>query len=86
MPVDLETAAILGSPFPVLQRTEDYGATFTALDSPGETVGQYHELRLHPHKADWVLAKVRRNECLKLLSISKWCAHDLYVSQVRAPP
>jgi hypothetical protein len=42
----------------------DYGASFKALPSPGGTEGYGQELRLHPRQPDWVLAKVRRNECL----------------------
>lgn len=43
----------------------DYGASFTALPSPGSTEGYGQELRLHPRQPDWVLAKVRRDECLR---------------------
>lgn len=42
----------------------DYGATFKALPTPGDTEGFGHEIRVHPRQADWLLAKVRRNECL----------------------
>ncbi len=42
----------------------DYGTTFKALPTPGNTEGYAQELRLHPRQQDWILAKVRRNECL----------------------
>ena len=37
----------------------------------------------HPNQPDWLLARVRRNECLKYDGdTSKWCANDLFLSQV----
>ncbi|KAK9828958.1 hypothetical protein WJX72_003046 [[Myrmecia] bisecta] len=62
--------------------TEDFGASYKAVDTPGKTLGLWHELKIHPTQADWILAKVRRNACLADdASISKWCAFDLFVSQ-----
>jgi hypothetical protein len=58
----------------------DYGASFKALPSPGGTEGYGQELRLHPRQPDWVLAKVRRNECL-LDRRSPRCGYDLFLSQ-----
>ena len=43
--------------------SSDWGATFKALPSPGDTEGYGQELRLHPRQPDWVLARVRRNAC-----------------------
>ena len=40
----------------------------------------------HPNQPDWLLARVRRNECLKYDGdTSKWCANDLFLSQVICP-
>lgn len=62
--------------------TTDYGKTFTAHSTPGEfTLGFWMELKLHPNVPDWLLAKVKRKDCLSDLS-SAACAHDLFVSQV----
>ena len=49
-------------------------------------MGFWSELRLHPNQTEWVLARVKRNECLMYeqdLRTNPWCAHDLFVSQVR---
>ena len=62
--------------------TTDYGKTFTAHSTPGEsTLGFWMELKIHPNVPDWLLAKVKRKDCLSDLS-SAACAHDLFVSQV----
>lgn len=42
----------------------DYGVTYKALPTPGGTEGYAQEIRLHPRQPDWLLARVRRNECL----------------------
>ena len=50
-------------------------------------MGFWSELRLHPNQTEWILARVKRNECLEYeqdLRSNQWCAHDLFVSQVRA--
>ena len=44
--------------------SSDYGTTFKALATPGDTAGFGHEIRLHPRQPDWLLAKVQRNECI----------------------
>lgn len=44
--------------------SSDYGSSFSAVAGPGGTEGYGQELRLHPRQTDWILAKVRRNECL----------------------
>lgn len=62
--------------------TTDYGKTFKAYPTPGDaTLGFWMELKMHPHVPDWLLAKVKRKDCLIDLS-SAACAHDLFVSQV----
>jgi hypothetical protein len=62
--------------------SEDYGKTYNAVDTPGGTLGYGSEIKIHPTHPDWVLARVRRNECLKDDSaISKWCAFDLFLSE-----
>ncbi len=63
--------------------TEDFGRTYKALPTPGEaTLGFWMELKVHPNVPDWLLAKVKRKECLADLS-SAACAHDLFISKVR---
>lgn len=42
----------------------DYGVTYKALPTPGGTEGYAQEIRPHPRQPDWLLARVRRNECL----------------------
>lgn len=42
----------------------DYGVTYKALPTPASTEGYAQEIRLHPRQPDWLLARVRRNECL----------------------
>lgn len=44
--------------------SSDYGASFKALPTPGDTAGFAHEIRLHPRQPDWLLAKVQRNQCI----------------------
>ena len=62
--------------------TEDYGKTYKAYPTPGEaTLGFWMELKVHPNVPDWLLAKVKRKDCLSDLS-SAACAHDLFISQV----
>ncbi|KAL3138147.1 hypothetical protein ABBQ38_005375 [Trebouxia sp. C0009 RCD-2024] len=61
--------------------TTDFGQTFTAHLTPGDaTLGFWMELKVHPNVPDWLLAKVKRKDCLQDLS-SAACAHDLFVSQ-----
>ena len=62
--------------------TKDYGATFKAYKTPGDqTLGFWMELKIHPRVPDWLLAKVRRKDCLVDVS-STACAHDLFISKV----
>lgn len=62
--------------------TTDFGKTFTAHSTPGDTtLGFWMELKVHPNVPDWLLAKVKRKDCIRDLS-SAACAHDLFVSQV----
>lgn len=62
--------------------TEDYGRTYKALPTPGEaTLGFWMELKIHPNVPEWLLAKVKRKECLRDLSSAE-CAHDLFISKV----
>lgn len=42
----------------------DFGASFKALPAPGGAEGFGNEIRPHPRQPDWLLAKVRRNECI----------------------
>lgn len=58
----------------------DWGASFKAISSPGNTEGYGQEMRLHPRQPDWILAKVRRNECL-LDRHSPACAYDLFLTK-----
>jgi hypothetical protein len=44
--------------------SSDYGATFKALPTPGDTEGYGQEIRPHPRQPDWLLARVRRNDCI----------------------
>ena len=46
--------------------SEDFGKTYAAIETPGKTLGYGSQLKLHPTQPDWVLARVRRNECLKV--------------------
>ena len=53
------------------------------VDTPGSTLGFWHELKIHPNRPDWILAKVRRSVCEEWdASTNPWCAYDLFVSQV----
>ncbi|KAL4423249.1 hypothetical protein ABPG77_000041 [Micractinium sp. CCAP 211/92] len=58
----------------------DYGVTYKALPTPGGTEGYAQEIRPHPRQPDWLLARVRRNECL-IDRRSLSCAYDLFLSQ-----
>ena len=65
--------------------TEDYGRTFKAYPTPGEaTLGFWMELKVHPNVPEWLLAKVKRKDCLQDLS-SAACAHDLMISKASHP-
>ena len=49
-------------------------------------MGFWAELRLHPNQTEWILSRVKRNECLQYeqdLRTNPWCAHDLFVSKAR---
>ena len=41
------------------------------------------DIRVHPRQLDWILAKVRRDECM-LDRHSSLCAYDLFLSKVGA--
>ena len=58
----------------------DGGATFTALASPGQTVGLVQEIKPHPRQTDWVMAKVRRDACMPDFR-SPDCGADLFFSK-----
>ena len=61
--------------------TEDYGRSFKAYPTPGDaTLGFWMELKVHPNVPEWLLAKVKRKDCLQDLS-SAACAHDLMISK-----
>ncbi|KAL4860184.1 Vacuolar protein sorting/targeting protein 10 [Chlorella vulgaris] len=60
--------------------SSDYGGSFSAVAGPGGTEGYGQELRLHPRQTDWILAKVRRNECL-VDRRSTSCGFDLFLTQ-----
>ena len=62
--------------------TRDYGVSFKAYKTPGDqTLGFWMELKIHPRVPDWLLAKVRRKDCLVDFT-STACAHDLFISKV----
>lgn len=46
--------------------SNDYGRTYEPIETPGRTLGYGAEIRIHPRKPDWLLSRVRRNECLKV--------------------
>ena len=52
----------------------------------GKTVGFWTEIKMHSRKLDWMLALVRRQECLKpnAQELDKWCTTDLFMTQVRS--
>ena len=58
----------------------DFGATFKALHTPGDTIGYGQDIKTHPRQPDWLLAKTRRNECLEDRR-SKVCGYDLFLSK-----
>jgi hypothetical protein len=63
--------------------TEDYGVTFKSISTPGKTLGWWNEIKLHPNRPQWVLAKTQRHECNRAdAATSKWCAYDLFLSEV----
>ena len=68
-----------------LQEAVKKSAPFLCLqvDTPGRTLGFWHEFKIHPIRPDWILAKVRRSVCEEWdASTNPWCAYDLFVSQV----
>ena len=64
--------------------TCDEGEKFPAqVETPGRTLGFWHEIKIHPGRPEWVLAKVRRNICEEWdASTNPQCAYDLFLSQV----
>lgn len=88
----VDTWAHPGAPLRVLVQgagaahwiTEDGGVTFKRLPTPGDTLGWYADLKLHPTRADWILAKVRRTACVSPAARRGGdpaaCAHDLMAS------
>ncbi len=55
----------------------------TQVETPGRTLGFWHEVKVHPGRPEWILAKVRRNICEQWdASTNPQCAYDLFVSQV----
>ena len=64
--------------------SNDFGQLWQRIDTPGKTRGYWSQIRLHPTQQDWMLALVRRHECHREESeLDKWCASDLFVTQVR---
>lgn len=64
--------------------TEDFGRTFKSVETPGRTLGWWNDIKLHPNRPQWILAKTQRHECNRAdAATSKWCAYDLFVSEVR---
>lgn len=61
----------------------DYGVRWERVDSPGNTIGFWAQIKLHYVQEDWMLALVRRNECYRSRSaeLDKWCTTDLFVTQ-----
>jgi hypothetical protein len=54
------------------------------VDTPGKTLGYWHEIKIHPGRPEWILAKVRRNVCEEWdASTNPSCAYDLFLTQVR---
>lgn len=60
--------------------TSDSGTTFTAVRTPGNAIGFVQEIKTHPHQAEWLLAKARRDVCLTDPK-SPFCGSDLFVSK-----
>lgn len=46
--------------------SNDFGRTYEPIETPGQTIGYGAEIKIHPSKPDWVLSRVRRNECLRV--------------------
>eukprot|EP00884_Botryococcus_braunii_P007264 jgi/Botrbrau1/16539/Bobra.0327s0006.1 len=62
--------------------TEDFGHTFKSVETPGRTLGWWNDIKLHPNRPQWILAKTQRHECNRADgATSKWCAYDLFVSE-----
>lgn len=54
------------------------------VETPGRTLGFWHEIKIHPGRPEWILAKVRRNVCEEWdASTNPQCAYDLFLSQVK---
>lgn len=49
--------------------SNDFGRTYEPIDTPGHTMGYGAEIKIHPSKPDWVLSRVQRNECLKVIML-----------------
>lgn len=62
---------------------EGIALEYGQVDTPGKTLGFWHEIKIHPSRPEWVLAKVRRLVCEQWdSSTNPWCAFDLFYSQV----
>ena len=64
--------------------SDDGGVTFSRVETPGSTLGWYADIKLHPTKPDWILAKVRRTACAtpdaRAGRDPAACAFDLFAS------
>lgn len=60
--------------------SDDNGATFSAVSSPGNTVGYSQEAKVHPKRPDWILIKALRDSCSWDL-FSPECTADLWISK-----
>jgi hypothetical protein len=65
---------------------KNFGASWERVDTPHSTLGYWTHIKMHPFQPDWMLALVRRHECsLEASALDKWCASDLFVTQVPPP-
>jgi hypothetical protein len=65
-----------------LWTSNDFGKTYESHDTPGHTLGLWMDVKIHPEQPEWLLSRVRRNECLRYdADVNPWCAHDLFVSK-----
>lgn len=60
--------------------SDDGGATYRGVATPGNTVGLGQVIRPHPRQPDWLMANVRRDACL-IDPRSPLCALDLFISK-----
>lgn len=65
--------------------SEDFGHTYEAVKTPGDTLGYGADIKIHPTQPDWVLSLVRRNECLKVGSQKHHLPHQRAAVCVRLP-